>query len=420
MIITQHIDSCTKEAFSKLDSSYLIKKDLQVRVYQNVVLVPNRGIFYSNGKMVSGTHFYDWVEDLQLPPIKSYNEIEEAVFVGCLHTCWGHSLTDSIRRMWFLQDSRYDFSHLPYLCLIEAQGMVQNQIDLINCIIPFERITSIQKPTYVKKLHIPDYSFSAYNTINHEKGFYTQQYQQLREIIIAKGLGLPYLPTYLPTYEKIYFSRSEFKGRKVEIGEKSIEEAFVQMGFTVLHPEKLSFVEQCYYLQNCTHFATTEGTPAHNIFFCKPHTSVIIIKKYFHVNTYQHLLNEISNANIIYIDAHLSCMVRRQTPEAGPAFMYRSPHILQYALDNFNVMLDDKPFPLAEFKQYILHALNNQRRIPSPRYYYTQEAYKKWPALRFYHILLNIYAYAVDSPRLIKLIFKKIISKYYRLKTKFT
>lgn len=115
-----------------------------------------------------------------------------------------------------------------------------------------------------------------------------------------------------------------------EFWEKSIERVFKKLGYRIIYPESLSVDDQITLLNNCKYFAATEGSISHSSIFCKPRTSVVIIRKSHLVYSYQLSINEMADLNVTYIDAHRSANLNKAVPYYGPFYLCINRNLERY------------------------------------------------------------------------------------------
>lgn len=270
-----------------------------------------------------------------------------AIYLGMWFPIWGHCLTDNIKKLWFLQTEKakkiiQDGCDLVYVVMMnDKYSLSQSFIDLLATLgIKIQNLCEINKITRYDRIYIPDDS----TFLKDDCIYYTQPHILLRQSILQ---NLPRVP--IKTYPKVYFSRSQFKRGKTDIGERRIEDIFRYLNYKIIYPEKLSFAEQVTLLQNCTHFASTEGSTSHNTFFCRPQTEVCIIRKADYINEYQIMINDLCDLRVTYIKSHLSILVDKNKPWNGPFFLYVSNELCQFA----NIPIAFNNFSLRQFKKYV-------------------------------------------------------------------
>ncbi len=313
------------------EKALLIKKTLGVQEYENAVLVPGQGEW--NGACL---------ENVEAAPL-----YPSAVYVGEFLPTWGHLITDHLRRFWFFWDERYaHFKNLPlvYTMHFEEDQLPANFYALLALLgIPESQLLRIRQPSLFKRLFVPDVCFRVKNAkknhSNSKEDFciqmmlaechYTQEYISLIERIGALGKALP-------DYEKVYFSRAQVARKtqfyyRRDVNEEAVEALFRQNGFRIVYPENLSFQEQLNILQSCRVFAATDGSVSHNLLFCKPCTSAIIVRKLRQFTPHQVAIHQIKNAEVVYIDAGFSPFAdKRNYWWGGPFLMFASSHLCRF------------------------------------------------------------------------------------------
>lgn len=266
-----------------------------------------------------GKYDYDVSEQVNLDDI--------VIFMGHSFSHWGSFLLDHIARLWYVlrEPNKYKIAYCGIGYNPSTFGDISNQCyEFFNLIgIKKEQLIDIRNPTSFKKVIIPQLSFSP-------GIYYHNQYRAIYETASVSVLTNEYT-----VFEKIYFTRTQFPKHK-EIGERLIENFFEINGFEIISPEKLNVSEQIFYINNCSVFASLEGTIAHQILFASHKLEKhIVIKKQSEINIRQHLFNQIKGIEAEYIDAYIE-------PYKG-----------------FPISHDDGPFLLDFNKNMLCFAKNN-------------------------------------------------------------
>lgn len=310
-----------------------IRKTLFSNIQLNCLCYNNAYVLPHQGKDVAGVvtqdfHFLpstglDGNEQRKYDGENAKIENSVAIYLGCFHWVWGHYLTDNIKRFWFLytEEGKQLISHgakIVFTCVCNRE-LTENGLKLMQMAdVNPSSFQLIKVPTQFKKLYIPDPSIIHTDLSQSSLGerLYTKEYKETVSKIIDK------IPDR-DLHDSIYFSRTGIKDNYLrEFGEWSIEKIFKKKGYRIIHPEKISLEEQLMLLHNCSHFATTEGSVAHNAIFCRPGTYVEIIRKADYVNSYQLLINTLSDLDVTYIDAH------HTTPPYGDGHIWFGPFYL--------------------------------------------------------------------------------------------
>lgn len=363
-MIDSYIDDILREKILRLNSiDYFSEKELSWTIVENGLVLPyagstgsrtKGGVVENNGCFVdqSGLHEnhgcgYDFPEK----DIVQVNK--DAIYLGMFFPIWGHCITDNIKKLWFLRTTRaqeliQNGADLVYVVMMDNQyNLPQNFIDLLQAYgVDTIQIKRIKEPTKYSNIYIPDNSLYRVG----EKIFYTKEFNETKNIILN---NIP--RSSIRIYDKIYFSRTRLKNGKQDFGEKRIEDVFRYLGYKIFYPEQLTLAEQITLLQNCSHFAATEGSTSHNSIFCKPKTKVIIIRKGAYLNNYQPTINAINNFEVVYIDAHLSIFTDKNRVWNGPFFLYANNNLLRFA---------DIPFV---FNNFSMHSFKKYAKLAYPK-----------------------------------------------------
>lgn len=346
MINLNYTRQSTKELFEKFHSNLIFSSDsLSYTLVKDALVLPSAiiqdrlnvqgGVFTKDREFIesSGYHvgvggYYDYDKSQEVVVN------DEAIFISWVPEAWGHSFTDCIKKIWFLSTPEgkemiadgvkivfiSDRCKMPYNNIIEIFKFFD--VDLESCIL-------IDKPTVIKSLVVPEDSLRG----DYVKKVYYQEYIDSVGLLRSRLYGkLNETPMNMELPRKIYFSRQCFNNRRIrEFGEKGIERAFSKMGYRIYFPEKLSLLEQVNLLRNCSHFATTEGSIAHNAIFCQKDSYIDIVRKANYVNLYQLLINDVVGLNLTYIDAHNSPPTWTGMEYWGPFFLSVNKYLEEFA-----------------------------------------------------------------------------------------
>lgn len=322
-------------ADSLLKEPKFLEKRLVVSEYTNATVLPFSnpdykclgGIVTSSGDFLqqSGLHeerhfgIYDYSEE------NVVFDNSTVLYLGYLLSVYGHLITDDIKKCWALFVKGIQYDKIIYIADWQEGSTprhVQELFDIIG--IDQSKCCCINTLTRYKKILLPDNSF-----IHHDgKKYFTKEYTEtityIKNLVINDNT-LPKLG------ERIYFSRTKLKQSwRREVGESQIETVFRKQGFSIVYPENYSLREQISIVHNCNCFASTEGSIAHNSIWCQPETSVTLIRKVNCINVWQMVINESSNLNVTYVDAHNSIRTNQQFPLVGPFYMCITPEFERY------------------------------------------------------------------------------------------
>ena len=324
-----------KEHQSKMEQSqhsFLRTKALKTTVVKNGIILPahtnpnklwadggvidSKGNFIessSNGHLFGGKYDYD----------KCKNSNEEVVFFGPFISHWGHFICDLIGRMWYTKENprKYKIAYCGWNWH-QGEGDIEgNFLELLELLgYHKSQFINIQEPTKFKKIIIPDLAFSGGN-------YYTKEFEEMISIIVKNALK-----NKITTPQKVYFSRTKFNNGK-ERGEEKIENIFKANGYQIVYPESLSVKEQITYLNNAEQLAMVSGSLSHNLMFTKSdQVHAIILNKMDLINNYQLVIDDMTKANLTYIDTFFN--PREVLFGMGPFLLYISKYFKHFLREN--------------------------------------------------------------------------------------
>lgn len=319
------------------------EEELGYRKYGNARILPQMGRFLSGGVSAQdGTYLKDtsFVEDLydgSYPYNESIVEYrnKDAVFLGCWFPVYGHAITDSIKRLWFLfspefqelkesaekEGKEIDLAFVYLGGTLDVAGYMKDILRTLGLDInSFTRI--IGNVVQYNNVYIPDNSLIEKDRLRH----WTSQYKFLVNKICD------YCRDDNGVYpEKVYLTRTAINDGK-DFGEKELENIFAQRGFTVFSPEKMTFQQQVALMQHCRILVSTEGSVSHNSQFCKDGTQVVILRKADAYNEYTYMINSLRNLDVTYVEAHHTILSR--VPWGGHFFLWRTKYLNRYLGEN--------------------------------------------------------------------------------------
>ena len=281
--------------FNYIESSAQLAYNMKNRVYGKYN-IDNEKIEYNNETVIYGNFFYKH---------------------------WGHFIIDIVSRLWYLLENDSENKvKVVFTTMIndESTKIDGNYREFFNLFgISDDRIILINKPTKFKKIIIPECSI-------YPGKYYTREYINIFEKVsnsVKRNCNIP---------EKIYLSRSRFKkAKEKEIGEKEIEKFFNNNGYYSISPEQLSLTEQIQFFRDSKEIVCISGTLPHNIMFADKGKNIIIINKTYKLNKHQEIINQAKNANVTYLDLHISLF-----PVAygkGPFIMTINKNLQRFAQD---------------------------------------------------------------------------------------
>ena len=322
-----------------INVSHHFEKKMGYRVIKNGYVAPyyyyDRSIgcvIDEKGKAIKDSECVEWKENEAFYQLEeAVHEHKKVVFLGFLLNCFGHSYTDDLRKLWFLETEECRLLLERGAVLVYTTSWnepisesVLEVFRLAGC--DLSQARHINKLIQFDEVYIPDNSF-----VSSDYGrLYCDEYKKTIERIKHN------VPIGISWGEKIYFSRTKYSndklidGMKKEIGEKSIEQVFRKLGYTIISPEDYSVVEQIQMVSQCKSFAATEGSVSHMSLFCQPKTKIVIINKANYLNFHQVMINEFADLDVMYIEAHHSVKTNQDYPWSGPFYLCVNKYLERY------------------------------------------------------------------------------------------
>lgn len=336
-----YVDKSSLEELRKtLAKPLLLQTTLTYKKYDNCLVLPSGypgknhigGVFDADGKLLLQSTLHEGFPEREIDTedIPSNYSDEVVIFLGTFHSIWGHALTDSLKKLWFLDTSEgknliLQGAKLAYIFLETSDNYTRKVLKLAG--VDDKLLIEIKVPTRFKEVYLPD------SSILYEKEqdarTYTKEYKQTVQRMLA-NFDSKHIK-YPKGLEKVYFSRKNIFQNGREWGEYAIEKCFEKKGYEIVSPEKLPMEEQIAIIRNCKCFATTEGSISHNVIFCKPKTDVIIVRKVNRLNYHQLIINEVANVNVTYIDANASYVYDETKPLDGPFYLCQNKNLENYS-----------------------------------------------------------------------------------------
>lgn len=291
------------------------------------------GVCRADGSFVESSALHEELYDGSYPydEAKVEKKAGVAVFLGTWHKLYGHRFTDNIKKLWYLFSPEYkalceEYADKGGVDLVytymwgrEATACMDEVCSALG--LDVRTMHPVYAVTEYDKVIVPDNSFILHGGVR----YYTPQYKDLIARICeygernAKGVEFP---------DSIYLTRRNFPSDKDFGDEKPIEEAFERQGYTVITPEKYSFIQQVAMMQHCSRLAATEGSISHNAVFCRPRTILTILRKIDWSNSWQVVIDGMNDLDVTYIDAHYS--YKSRLPWEGPFFIWKTKQLMDY------------------------------------------------------------------------------------------
>lgn len=317
------------ETHEKKDAPYLLKIENGIVLPRKFVKANGKtislgGVLNENKTFVSESREYDFGGGYEVNDEEIEKVDEEVIYLGRGFPHYGVVMIDLIRRLYFKYTDEGKNLRLCYCGIYSDQGTFgradARSWELLNNMgIRREDVIDIRSPMQFKKIYVPEPGFE------YEK-YYHKEFLVPYKVISDKA--------EIRNAKKIYLSRKKM-GNTKEAGEGIIEKFFSINGFEIIYPDEIGIPEQAAWLKGADVIASVEGTASHNILFCRPGTSQIVIRKYTRIEPRHFLFNELMDSPVTYIDC--MCNFVRGFPrhyDIGPFCMMFNKNIRKFARDN--------------------------------------------------------------------------------------
>lgn len=296
--------SATKDDFFYYKARYSLSESVSMQSYKDAFL--NAGgedksemaLFDESDRMVPGTE-YPWIQQQpQAPGRKDCNVISDMViYGGYWYSQFGHRLIDSLSRVWPFLDEAYremkfvfhtkDYpTRAPDISFLRLLGMKSEQIVFLDKDTLFKNIlvpTQVGPPSVLRK------ALS----------------RKCTDVINVIASNIPDFPD--SNFQKVYLSRMKFTGKDVVLGEKNVENLFMENGFKIIYPETLPLEKQIAIMKNCRVLAGINGSALHLSLFMPDGGDVIVLNRTTSMSAYGQIgIGMLKRFRTYYIDASIA------------------------------------------------------------------------------------------------------------------
>ena len=258
--------------------------ELEIKIIEHGIILPTRkdkdnvrrgGVCDSDFNFVAGykrnlngTGGFNCVESSYTVEREKIVQLDEdVIYGGLLAEHFGHFLTESLCRLWYVIQHPELKSKILFLTVRGVSSFLNKILGLIG--IDKERIIYVNKPIQCRSITVPEQA--QYDWLRITKEWFIP-YQVINDRIKASG-----------EHKKLYLTRTTFEAEKARnmtcFNENYFEDFFVARGFEKIAMEKLSLEEQIALIKSADEVAATLGTLTHWAMFCKPGTKFIMINR---------------------------------------------------------------------------------------------------------------------------------------------
>lgn len=318
-----------------------------VRAYDNAVVVPPKygrfagGACFADGALIEQTQLH--VGSADASAIEAVGEVEfrdeEAVWVGVLCNCWGHSITDCLKQAWawlpqyrrlLKPGARWVYVTSGMAADANYSANMKEMFALLG--VDLDALDRIERPTRFRRIYVPDVSWW-----RDKVGMYAYSglYRETIDYLVGRCLdGERPVPGRM-----VYFSRTGWTkdARRFDFGEETVERAFARRfpDCEFVRPEKLGFRQLVRLMQECRTLVSTEGSCAHNSVFMQGAQELILLEKFSLHNekglVHQNAINDLRRLEVKRFHANLTTYYYdRKSPWWGPFYLYVSPDLARF------------------------------------------------------------------------------------------
>lgn len=334
---------------------FRLEQQLGIRLYNDATIIPGIGVYDSKCTFIDGTDLHEGKIHKYDKNINISKVIDEAVYLGTFFYCWGHCITDNIKRMWIFLDNEYPMAKYLYSAY-DDYPINDSFIKLLNYLIPTNvECEELKTAIRVHRLMIPDPCIVSMSDGIHYHNNYISLINKIKmqvlqnsceglfsvhgnDLDIVKNENGDISQSNCVKQRRVYFSRSKSK-TKNEFGNIELDKAFEKAGFNIIYPEECSLEEQISILNEADVFATTEGSISHNAVFVRPQCEVMILKKYSLINGYSRLIDDFIPRSPIYVDCNLSFLVQKGIEYQGPFLVVINELCSDFFYDYFGIKI---------------------------------------------------------------------------------
>lgn len=235
---------------------FRLEQQLGIRLYNDATIILGIGVYDSKCTFIDGTDLHEGKIHKYDKNINISKVIDEAVYLGTFFYCWGHCITDNIKRMWIFLDNEYPMAKYLYSAY-DDYPINDSFIKLLNYLIPTNvECEELKTAIRVHRLMIPDPCIVSMSDGIHYHNNYISLINKIKmqvlqnsceglfsvhgnDLDIVKNENGDISQSSCVKQRRVYFSRSKSK-TKNEFGNIELDKAFEKAGFNIIYPEECS------------------------------------------------------------------------------------------------------------------------------------------------------------------------------------
>ena len=346
-------DMCREEINAAFNKNYYWENQLHAPLYENAVAMPLKlyentnneatmggGIDDCNGEFIDGTNVQTQTEMGYKYENPKFCD-EDVVYIGLMHPCYGHMITDCLAKLWYLQTDDYKKNPKPLL-YISMEPLKKWQYEILELAgVVLRKLITIDDVTQYKSIVVPDNSQIRLPAGEH---IWSKEFRMTVDLIICNAL----LREPIKNEKRIYLTRTRWNRVYDDYGEDMIEPLFRKAGYTIYSPECYTVAQQIAIMQGADEMVSTDCSSAHNAIFMRPNSKMVLLRKGLYINYYSVMISQVCKLQTIVLDCSMSILNRNgQFAYAGPFFIYPSMNLCNF------LGIDRREFPYRKMRNYI-------------------------------------------------------------------
>ena len=233
-----------------------------VSIVEGAVYVPGEQSGLKRGRRGQSADSF-----LAPPTVAPQRELdEEVIYLGWLFNHYRHFLMQSLARTWFLSESD-PTSRVVFHAAGRGGGQVPpwalRMLDAFG--VPRERILTLDAPTRVRRLIIPEPLF--------EPRAIAQDHAVRAHVAMARpyqAVAARLAGDATPSDQPLYLSRRLLPpSQRTIVGEAELEAVLRENGFRIAYPETMPFEDQVRLVNEHSDIFSNAGSAAHNVLFAR-------------------------------------------------------------------------------------------------------------------------------------------------------
>lgn len=237
------------------------------------------GVFDSNlNEVIEGAFVRNYrvsyprdISDLDIKTLPLYSG--RFLYLGWIITHYGHFITESISRMWWLAENEEHVKSITILVHANFSSPLSFPLHVKEAFaalgISLSQIKLVKEDAIYESLIVPGQSMILDDTISERQ---VSIWNKIRDSIHPpQNTGEP--------KRKVYLSRKfqDQKDDSRQFNDQAVETIFRQNGFEIIYPEQLSFQEQIKIYAETKVLAGPVGSAMHNAVFMPDNGKVVIL-----------------------------------------------------------------------------------------------------------------------------------------------